>query len=205
MNSKHSTNLLQITVELNRQAAAESHYPPQPNPSCYRLTQNSVTSPFFLSPTGLRAHNMDCRNNDSLSPLHSKHSRQLPPLIKPRRRLLFLTPTRLLSNGNQSSDRNTLTRASYTNTKSSSQHDLRPRWIDLNKFYCEGFSSSETAIDALPFSMDNDFRQRAANNRSIRSESKVKTWLENRRDGDKTNKSPKTTLNIVTKEYETPL
>lgn len=189
--------------EQNRQQAKSQT--PDPNTSFHQSQRTSLSTPFFLSPTGLRAHQMNCKRSDlSLKPApltETDNSKLIPALNKPRRRLLFLSPTGLYpTEDNPASVHKTLS-APYNSTKSVSQHDLRPRWIDLNNYPCNSSSSSlQTADNSPPFSTDKQMPVKVVEN-----ETKVKTWLNSRHKAMTQQRRSTIEVDISPRQYETQL
>lgn len=71
------------------------------------------------------------------------------------------------------------------NSKSYSQRDLRPRWVNLNRIYYSNFSSSENAIDTMSCDTDDSY--------TIGNHSTNKRHF------------PKSRWNVIRGEFETPL
>ena len=138
---------------------------------------------------------MNCRKSEPSLPSTTEftevaQSRKLPALIKPRRRLLFLTPTGLTpSEDDHTKDQSP---CFYDSTKTNSQQDLRPRWVDLNKHY-----SNNGSLQFYPDTTITDCRDP---NKIAENNHKVKTWLNNG-----TESKPVDSKRTKPRQYETPL
>lgn len=186
---------------------------------CSKGTCGSVIPMAFFNPQTTINESQQANSAPSTSSSTSETlDNPLPLSQTPRRRLLFLTPCGLMTTGdNSSTDRNTSSTGAYRHSKSVSERDLRPRWVDLNRLYYNSLSSSDTAIDSLPTYSEDNSSTTWSPNRLIESQNKVSSWLnnDNRRKPMRGSKRAggrgrvgvlaRTRLNPISNQYETPL
>lgn len=193
------------------------------------LPNTVIPSAFLLSPTGLRAQQQNYSNTkptqslstptnsdsesshsdgDEYSTLTGKITPYCGGKLNPRRRLLFITPPHYHKTSSSSSnDRNTYTMAVSDDdvvSKSASQHDLRPRWVDLNKYY-RSLYSSESAVNTLTLYEDElpvDWQKSKVTHNERKNSSR-------QHERDKSSigaqRIPKTMFNFRKHEFETQL
>ena len=203
----------------------------QPSVSRPHVPNTVIPSAFLLSPTGLRAQQKNYSNTTKPAQSLSTHtssdsesshsdgdeySTLTGKILTPynnrkligRRRLLFITPPQFnKAESSSSNDRNTHTMVvseDEVGSKSASQNDLRPRWVDLNKYY-RSLYCSESAVNTLTLYED-EMPTNWKKTKDRQSDSKVKHWLgEDKRPASGAKRIPRTKFNFDKHELETQL
>lgn len=196
-----------------------------------------IPSAFILSPTGLRAQQQKkhyspaYRSTESVTSEsslttyttdegdeYSTITGKITPLKSfpspcPRRRLLFITPYGLTNSSTEESlSKGRHIGSSKTNchrAKYVSHGDLRPRWVDLNKYY-KRLRASDTALNSMTIYEDELPNSGWKHSKANHNRKKVASWLgDGKSTPSKSTNSEKGTaskmMNFTSSEVETQL